>query len=353
VQAEGFTLGHSPQSLHLSSVGGWLATRATGQFSSLYGGIENLVIGMKVVLANGSEVKVQALPRSAFGPDLRALFIGAEGTLGIITEVTLKLFRAADTRTYQAFSLSSVANGLKALRRIMQTGLQPLLLRLYDENESRRIAGEDFDGCLLLTADSGKDGDALAEHVMVHDLVTNSGGTTLGPGLAEAWMSQRFDYSAIGSLIGSDGMYAETIEVAHSWSKIGDLYEALKKELAPLTDSVQAHFSHAYPQGSSLYMIVTGEASSNEDAARRLEEIWDAAMQCTLRLGGVLSHHHGAGIARAKYSKQALGSSFEVLQSVKAALDPKGILNPGKLGLGTLNGPAERPYDVRTDRPGR
>lgn len=146
-------------------------------------------------------------------------------------------------------------------------------------------------------------------------------------------MKRRFDFSTVENLLAQQGGFAETIEVAHTWSGINALYADLKSALTPLADEVLAHFSHVYTQGTSMYVIVLGRTDTDESAVARLREIWATAMSVCLEHGAELSHHHGGGLARSPYSRQSLGSGHLVLQKIKAALDPAGILNPGKLGL--------------------
>jgi alkyldihydroxyacetonephosphate synthase len=331
--ARGFTLGHSPQSLYRSSVGGWLATLATGQFSSMYGGIEDLVTGYVVVLATGERVELKASPRAAMGPDLRRFFIGSEGTLGVITAVTMKIFPIQPTR-FAAFALPSVEAGLEILREQALTGLRPLLLRLYDADEaSHAMADPDFGSPVLFVGTRGPERLAELELSLITEMVALRSGTDLGPTPVEAWMARRFDFSTVENLLASKGGYAETIEVAHNWDGIGRLYSELKRELAPLADEVLAHFSHVYTQGTSMYVILLGRTGSDSEALERLRAVWDTAMRVCLDNQAELSHHHGGGLARSPYSRRSLGSAHVVLQRVKAALDPAGILNPGKLGL--------------------
>jgi len=331
--ASGLTLGHSPQSLYRSSVGGWLATLATGQFSSQYGGIEDLVTGYSVILATGEQVELRASPRAAMGPDLRQVFLGSEGTLGVISSVTLKVFPVQPTRL-TAFSLPSVGAGLEILRDQALAGLRPLLLRLYDTDEARHaMADPGFAGPVLFAGTCGPEILADAQLEYLAGLATARGGIGLGSAPVETWMGRRFDFSAVENLLATDGGYAETIEVAHNWDGIQPLYDALKRSLAPLADEVLAHFSHVYTQGTSMYVILLGQAESDASAVERLRTIWSTAMEVCLDHGAELSHHHGGGLARSPYSRRSLGSAHVVLRRLKTALDPAGILNPGKLGL--------------------
>ncbi|MGP4014669.1 FAD-binding oxidoreductase [Saccharopolyspora sp. 5N708] len=334
LQAQGYTLGHSPQSLYRSTVGGWLATLATGQFSSYYGGIEDLVTAYTVVLGTGETVRLAASPRAAMGPDLRQLFLGSEGTLGVITSVRLKVFPLPRTRLLQTFELPSVAAGIAVMREQAAAGLRPFLLRLYDPTEaSHALRDEGVSTPVLFAGTQGLSTVAGAELDALTEIVTEHGGKALGPAGAEGWMGRRFDFSTVENLLSVDGGYAETIEVAHTWRGILPLYDDLTAALAPLADEVLGHFSHVYTQGTSLYVILLGKCDSDAEAVRRLESIWATAMAVCLRHGAELSHHHGGGLARSPYTRRSLGSAHLVLRRLKSALDPNGTLNPGKLGL--------------------
>jgi alkyldihydroxyacetonephosphate synthase len=334
LQRRGFTLGHSPQSLYRSTVGGWVATMATGQFSSLYGGIEDLVVGYTVMLANGALVDLRAKPRAAMGPDLRQIFIGSEGTLGVVLSVTLKIFPIAEAELLQSFSLPDVTTGLDLVRRLVAAGLRPFLVRLYDVDEARHaLSDPSTSSPVLFLGFRGTRQVAEAEWEVAGRLALEAGAIVTGPAPVEAWMARRFDFSSVENLLEIDGGYAETIEVAHYWSEIEGLYHALKEALAPLADEVLVHFSHVYPQGTSMYVILLGRAADDQAAIARIEAIWATTMNICLDHGAELSHHHGGGLARSPYAERALGSAHQLLRALKGALDPRGILNPGKLGL--------------------
>jgi alkyldihydroxyacetonephosphate synthase len=332
--ARGYTLGHSPQSLLRSTVGGWLATLATGQFSSLYGGIEDLVVGYTVVLATGETIDLVAKPRAAMGPDLRQLFIGSEGTLGIITSVTLKIFPIAETELLGTYTIPTVHDGLAFMRAQAAAGFRPFLLRFYDVDEATHaMVDPTFTSPVLFLGSRGVPEMAETEFRLLEQLVRDYGGQALGPAGAQAWMNRRYDFSSVERKLALPGGIAETIEVAHYWSGIESLYLDLKSALAPLADEVLSHWSHVYTQGTSMYMILFAQASDDEAAIVQLEQIWSTTMDTCLAHGAELSHHHGGGLVRSPYSKRSLGSAHLVLEKVKQALDPRGILNPGKLGL--------------------
>lgn len=329
----GYTLGHSPQSLPLSSAGGWVGTRATGQFSSRYGGIEDLVVSLTMVLATGETVRLPHTSRAAVGPDLKHLFLGAEGTLGVVTEVTLKVFPRPEHRVAEAVRFGDVASGLEAMRRMTRAGLRPFLVRLYDEDEAPLAMNDGaFGGCAMFLGSEGVPAVAEAEQHAALTYCAELGGERLGPDAAGRWLDHRYDVSALETMLRHPGGVVETIEVAHFWSRIHDLYTEVKAALAPLA-GVLGHFSHVYPQGTSLYLILVGEATDDRAAVERIERIWATAMEIALRYDAAISHHHGVGIARLPYVRRALGDSATVLDRLKAALDPAGVLNPGKLGL--------------------
>jgi len=174
---------------------------------------------------------------------------------------------------------------------------------------------------------------AQAEYQASLKILQSDGGDVLGPQIAQGWMDHRFDFSGVENRLAQPGGVAETIEIACLWDGILETYQALKGSLSPLAEHVLGHFSHAYPQGISLYMILLGEAADAQAAGQRLDEIWEVAMRTSIEHGAAISHHHGIGLARQAYLRQELGTSFEVLEKIKDALDPQGILNPGKLGF--------------------
>lgn len=331
----GFTLGHSPQSLLRSSIGGWVSTMASGQFSSRYGGIEDLLVGYTVVLSDGTDYDLSASPRAAMGPDLRQLFIGSEGTLGVVTSVTMKIFPRAEHRRFDVVRVPTVGAGLDILREQAAVGLRPFLLRLYDADEARHATkNPEFDSPVLFLGTEGLQSVADAEHEALLQIATRHGAVMDDRSYVTAWMDRRFDFSSVENRLAVNGGYAETVEVAHLWSGIEELYAELKSRLAAPDREVLGHFSHVYTQGTSLYMILMGQAEDDEAALEKLQKIWSTSMETCLEFNAELSHHHGGGLARAAYIERSLGQNHGLLKRVKSALDPAGIMNPGKLALG-------------------
>ena len=333
LSAEGWTLNHSPQSLHRSSVGGWLATRATGQFSSRYGGIEELCVGFRAVLPDGTRIAVGHPPRMAVGPDLRQMLIGSEGCLGIITQVTLRIFRKTQAQQLQTLTFPDVASGVAAMRTIMMSGIRPFLVRFYDLAEARHAMRDPaFPSPVMFLGTEGSNARAALEMEELEAACAGHGGQTIGSAGAHAWMERRFDFSTVEKVLATPGGVAETIEVANTWSGIGATYDALIEAMTPHAAEVLGHFSHAYSDGVSLYVILLGQEESAAAAEGRMKRIWEDAMRATLITGGAISHHHGTGLARGAYVREALGEAWPLYDRLKGALDPGHIMNPGKLG---------------------
>jgi alkyldihydroxyacetonephosphate synthase len=330
--AHGVTLGHWPQSIALSTVGGWLACRSAGQYSTRYGKIEDMVVGLEVALADGSLVQVGgAGPRAAVGPDLVQLFVGSEGTLGVVTEAVLRVHPVPPAERRAAYSFGSFTEGLDACRRILRRGATPAVLRLYDDVETKRGYGAfDVEGRhLLLVLDEGDEAVVDAVFRVVADECGDA--TPVDEEAVAQWLSHRNDTSALQSVIRND-IVVDTTEIAARWSSLGPIYDdvlvAVRKVEGTL--AVSAHQSHAYTDGACVYFTWAGRRS-DKDAFYR--EAWDAVTTTVLAHGGALSHHHGVGLHRGRYMEDALGPAFDVLVRLKQALDPRGVLNPGKLGL--------------------
>jgi alkyldihydroxyacetonephosphate synthase len=330
----GATLGHWPQSVALSTVGGWLACRSAGQLSGRYGKIEDIVLGLDVVLADGRTITTGGWPRGAVGPDLTQLFVGSEGTLGVITGARLRLHPVPADEQRSAWQLASFAHGLDVMRRVVQRGATPAVLRLYDANEADRTYHTGGDA-LLLVLDEG-DPALVAATMAIVDDECRAGSPAARPGdpaHVAHWLDHRNDVSALEALI-SRGYTVDTMEVSGAWADLPGIYAATIEALTAVEGTIAAgaHQSHSYPSGGCLYFTFAGQVEADRrDAYYRA--LWDAGQRAVLAHGGSLSHHHGVGLNRARFVREALGGAADVLAATKAALDPRGILNPGKLGL--------------------
>lgn len=335
VNERGLTLGHFPQSMDLSSVGGWVATRASGQFSTGYGNIEDLVLGLEVVLPSGDVVRTSTAPRSSTGPDLKHLFLGSEGTLGIVTAVTFSLHRVPEARRLAAFSLTDMAAGFELQRALLQAGWAPAVLRQYDATEAARLfTGAVSQGrALLLLVSEGPVGRTLAEIARSRELALECGATPISEGVVERWLEERNHVPRVADYL-KQGIAVDTIEVAAPWSKINDLYDGVLDALRGQEGILNAsgHSSHAYRSGTNLYLTFAAKAPSKEEMLGVYDECWQRVMAATLSAGGTISHHHGIGRVRRSHLAEELGpEGIALLRRIKAALDPASIMNPGVL----------------------
>ncbi|SNY82229.1 alkyldihydroxyacetonephosphate synthase [Nocardia amikacinitolerans] len=340
--AHGLSLGHFPQSFEFASIGGFAATRSSGQASAGYGRFDDMVQRLRIATPTGS-LELGRAPASAAGPDLRELFVGSEGALGVITEVTLRVHPLPETTAYQAWSFPDFTTGAAALRTVVQAGAAPTVFRLSDEAEtglnlarSGDIGGQAVTGCLAITTFEG-----TAEHVAARSaeataLLTAAGGTALGEKPAREWEHGRFAAPYMRDALLDVGVLCETLETATTWSNIAELKA---KVTAALTDSlgaqgtpplVMCHISHTYPTGASLYFTIV--AKQLDDPLAQWQIAKRAVGDAIIAAGGTITHHHAVGADHRPWLPAEVGElGIRVLRAVKRELDPAGILNPGKL----------------------
>ena len=337
LEAQGLTIGHFPQSFEHASIGGFAATRSAGQASSGYGRFDELIVALKVATPVGT-LELGRAPASAAGPDLRQLFVGSEGTLGVITEVTLRVRPVPAVQQDEAWVFADFASGEVALRELAQHDALPAVTRLSDEAETAinaAVAGESgVSGCLAVTCYEG-DAEAVdTRRAAARRILQAAGGTPLDG--AMGWRAGRYEGPYLRDAILDVGALVETLETATSWSNLRPLYGAVRDAItAALTASgtppvVLCHISHVYPSGASLYFTVICAAAADPigqwAAAKR------AAGDAISAGAGTISHHHGVGADHRPWMTAEVGDlGVAVLRAVKATLDPDGILNPGKL----------------------
>jgi alkyldihydroxyacetonephosphate synthase len=335
--AWGYTLGHEPQSVDISTVGGWVATRASGQLSARYGGIEDLVAGLEAVLPGGRVVSSKAAPRRSAGPDVAALMFGSEGTLGIVTEVTLRVSPAVTERVDRCVRFEHMVDGVAACRALAQSELVPTLVRLYDPEDatiSLRNHPDEPPGALLLMSFDGADAKTRADKGL-----ELAGGDPGNDALVDHWWRHRNDgVDEFRELMAGRGVLGphalvDTMEVSGTWSVLRGLYHSMKDQLTPEADIVGCHLSHVYPDGACLYFTLASACTDDEVARAVHERWWEVGMSTCLHAGGSISHHHGIGRIRAPWLPDELEGWWDVLAAVKRAVDPNGIMNPGALGL--------------------
>lgn len=334
VAAHGLTIGHWPQSIAVSSVGGWISTRASGQFSTAYGNIEDIVYSIEAVLPNGELVQLGKAPRAAAGPDLRHVVMGAEGTMGVVTGVTLSLRRAPEARRLTAFFADGMSPGVEAQRRIVQADWRPPVMRLYDGSEVKRNFPDHASGddAALLMVHEGPAARVEAEVAEVTRIATEAGLTAADPAITELWLSKR-NHVPTWTDFFEKGAVVDTIEISAPWSRIVEVYDAVVQSLGEVDGIVNAsaHSSHVYRSGINLYFSFAVLAEPADMEARYFE-CWHRTMEATAANGGGIAHHHGAGRLRIPYLHHDLGDTgVELLRTLKAAVDPAGIMNPGNL----------------------
>jgi alkyldihydroxyacetonephosphate synthase len=403
----GYTFGHFPSSIYCSTVGGWLATRAAGQLSTKYGKVEDRCAGLTVVTGRGEVIETDGPSRALRGPSWTQLVLGSEGTLGVITSARLRLAPAPQLRVFRGFEVDDVATGVTAIRRVLQKGLRPAVVRLYDELDSlmsslgrhdvepeRAVVGptppvetgalpawpgpppEEPDGVVarLIGLAKGKHlrtgamHAALGQSQLVNRLVgavaekitrrgcrliiglegarirteveaaltfhelEAAGARDRGEDPGWAWLRHRYAVSYRMSPMFRDGAFVDTMEVASSWERLMDLYHSVRGAIGRHA-LVMAHFSHAYADGCSIYFTFAGTADDAAAAERLYDTIWHDGLEATTRVGGTISHHHGVGLLKAPFMAAEHREAMALFEAAKTALDPDGILNPGKLGL--------------------
>lgn len=337
LNAKGYTAGHLPQSLTISTVGGWLACRGGGQESSRYGKIEDVAVGLRMVTPDGRMLEVRPLPKRASGPSIRDLIIGSEGALGVITEATLRIWKLPEAEEIVVLALPDRPAALALAKRIMQAGLHPRIVRLYDERETKgRVAGIAAFADKPVMANIVLCGEApivAAEAAFVRAAAAELGAVETETRPFDDWRAKR--YHSITKEWQDRGYFNDTIEVTVNWTQAAALYDAIAPRIAQLHPEAHfsAHWSHVYPEGVCQYMTVRLPPMEQEAALPIHKRMWEIVEGETLARGGSIAHHHGSGLFRGPWMDQEHGVGMDLLRAVKAAIDPSNILNPGKLGL--------------------
>ncbi|MBA3396275.1 MAG: FAD-binding protein [Deltaproteobacteria bacterium] len=411
LERRGYTFGNFPSSIYCSTVGGWLATRAAGQLSTKYGKVEDRVAGLTVVTGRGEIIETDGPNRALRGPSWSQLILGSEGTLGLITSARLRVAPAPQLKVFRGFEVADVATGLQAIRRVLQKGLRPAVIRLYDELDTLMNSMGSHDdpvakqardahatpippietgalpawpgaapehdegfierlvnlakgkhlkrdamhaalgksqlvnklfgtvaeklarrGCRLIVGLEGSRIRTEVEAALTFHELETSGARDKGEDPGWAWVKHRYAVSYRMSPVFRDGAFVDTMEVASSWDRLTDLYNSVRGAIGRHA-VVMAHFSHAYPDGCSIYFTFAGTASSAEAAERVYDSIWRDGLEAATRVGGTISHHHGVGLLKAPYMAGEHREAMAIFDAAKASLDPDGVFNPGKMGL--------------------
>ena len=336
---KGLMLPHYPASAEFATVGGYVAARGSGVLSTRYGKIEDLVISLRVVTPTGEVVDTLPVPRHAVGPDIAPLFIGSEGSLGVITRVRLQLAPLPAARRFEVVSFPSVEAGVDAVRKSMQSGLRPSVVRLYDEVATRLtlspVVGSQLPGVATVICFEGNPAVVEAERKSMLDLVRAHNGQVLDGGLGEVWWEHRYDFykpphspelPAVWGTIDVVATYARLLHTYHA------LQEAVAKPYAARGLKLRSHLSHWYPWGAMIYARFV-LPDGGPDSVTLHDRIWKDGVTAALGAGAVINDHHGVGLKLAPYMPAQHGAGLDVLRRIKNALDPNGVMNPGKLGL--------------------
>ncbi|MGZ4594881.1 MAG: FAD-binding oxidoreductase [Actinomycetes bacterium] len=338
----GFTLGHFPQSFEYASVGGFAATRSSGQSSSGYGRFDALVVGLRVATPIGT-LQLGSAPATAAGPDLRQLVLGSEGAFGVITEVTVRIRPVPIARVYEAWHFESFATGAAALRDLVQSEMTPTVLRLSDEAETAvnlstpsNLGGGSSGGCVLITGYEGDQERLDTLRAAITARLELLGGRCLGEDPGTAWAKGRFAGPYLRDSLLDVGVLVETLETATFWSQLMALYDRVRTVVvAALAEQgtpplVLCHISHVYPTGASLYFTVA--AKELDDPLAQWATAKAAACDAIITAGATITHHHGIGQDHKPWLAQEIGPvGVGILRAVKQRIDPAGVLNPGVL----------------------
>ncbi len=345
VRGLGLTTGHSPQSKPVAHLGGLVATRSIGQFSTLYGGIEDMLVGCEVVFPGGQVSRIKNVPRRAAGPDIRHIVIGNEGALCFITEVTVKLFPyMPENNIFLGWTLKNMKTGFETLREVMVAGYKPSVARLYDPEDGQlhfaKFAAPDE--CVLLFMAEGNAGitkataEGIAEIVARHPECTPVDSHHIAEWFADlVWGTEKI--TAEDERIRTTRNVNRTTEISADWSTVNEIYEAvlprIRTEIKGIT-LLGGHSSHSYINGTNMYFnyfFDLIDCEPQDEGTKYYHPIIAIICEETLRLGGSIVHHHGIGKARTPWVKEEYGSSYSMLETLKRAFDPNGIMNAGTI----------------------
>ncbi len=335
----GLTLGHYPQSFEYASIGGFAATRSSGQSSAGYGRFDALVVALTAATPSGP-LDLGTAPATAAGPDLRQLLLGSEGAFGVITSVTVRVRALPETTAYDGWRWPSFEAGAAAMRTLAQSGLLPTVIRLSDESETAlnlarpdSIGAAGAEGCLMIAGFEGTPTSVEARRTAVTAVLTGLGGAPLGEEPGAAWVHGRFHAPYLRDSLLDVGVLVETLETATFWSNLDHVYADVKAALTgALSDGaiVLCHISHVYETGASLYFTVATKQA--DDPLAQWQAAKTAASDAMVDAGATITHHHAVGTDHKPWLEREIGPvGVQVLRAVKESLDPDGVLNPGVL----------------------
>ncbi len=355
LSAEGFTLGHFPQSFEYATIGGFAATRSAGQASSGYGRFDELVTSIALVAPAG-ELRTLATPHTAAGPALREVVVGSEGALGVITEVTARVRPTPERRRYEAWMAPDFVSATEIVRSLAQGDVLPDVVRVSDQNETRismTLAGtagakrallsgylrlrRRTHGCIIVCGWEDEREAVERRRALAGRRLREGGAAALGGAPGRAWERGRYEGPYLRDELLDLGYMAETLETSHTWTQLPDLYAQVRAAIgAALAGQgtpglVMCHLSHAYRDGASLYYTFLSRRRPGAEL-EQWRAVKTAACEAIVETGGTITHHHAVGRDHLPYMRAEIGDlGIEALRALKERLDPAGIMNPGKL----------------------
>jgi alkyldihydroxyacetonephosphate synthase len=353
--AHGVTLGHFPQSFEYATIGGFAATRSAGQASAGYGRFDELVTAIEMITPAG-RLATLATPHTAAGPALRELIVGSEGTLGVITDVTVRVRPAPEVTRYEGWITEDFASGAETVRALAHADRLPDVARLSDPEETRislalsgtaglkRTALDAYlrlrrrtGGCMMIVGWEGEPAEVERRRALSSRTLRDTGAVKLGAAPGRAWSHGRFEGPYLRDELLDLGYFVETLETSHTWSRYDDLYRAVGDALRGALSAegtpglVWCHLSHAYRDGASLYFTFVAPRKAGAEI-EQWRAVKTAACEAIVATGGTITHHHAVGRDHAPYMPAEVGElGIEALRALKERLDPAGIMNPGKL----------------------
>ncbi|EMS72643.1 FAD-binding oxidoreductase [Ruminiclostridium cellobioparum] len=345
----GFTTGHSPQSKPVAKLGGLVSTRSIGQFSTLYGGIEDMVAGLECVFPDGHISRIKNIPRRAGGPDIRHIAIGNEGSLCFITEVTIKIFRYyPENNKFYGYLVKDIDTGIKILREVIVNGFKPSVSRIYSEEDAAQHFYHFYENkCVLVFLAEGPKGIVQATGDAIEEAVAKfSDGVVkqVDGQLIEDWFnhlnwSQKDIDDEVEGMIENDSHSGFTTEISADWETIPKIYynviERVRNDFSRAHDITMlgGHSSHSYINGTNMYFVYNYDihCAPEDEMIIYHHPIQKIIVEETLKAGGSMCHHHGIGKYRSEWTLMEHGTAYYMLEKLKQAFDPKGIMNYGTI----------------------
>ena len=339
---KGLTLPHYAASSNCATLGGYLAPRGTGTISTKYGKAEDMFLCMQIVLPTGEIIRTAHVPKHAAGPDWARLWLGAEGTFGIITEATMQVDYLPEARLLRAVLFDNLSNAIEAGRLMMTRRLEPFVIRLYDPESTRsqvkKVLGYEFDGAYMVIGFDGDPDIAALQEKKALEICASLGARDLGREPGEKWWDHRYDFYYPPKSLHLPWMYGTT-ETVTTYDRIEKLYWAEKKAVeegfADWNVKFIGHFSHWFHWGVMVYsrFIIEEPPADAQEALQLHNRVWNAAMTAVLENGGMINEHHGVGLKLGRFMRRQYGDAWPFLLRLKQMIDPNGIMNPGKTGF--------------------